>query len=93
MLNDKIKDDPEQRVRVMRRVKLMLDPAGSKIGRDIPLEELANMSEEQKQAYEAEQVMRGFGNKCLRKMLETLVMSAIMTLIMHQTGLLDVAMK
>ena len=53
MLDQKTQDD-EQKVRVMKRVKLMLDPKGQTHGRDLPLEELANMTEEQRQAYEAE---------------------------------------
>ena len=51
------------------------------------------MTDEQKQAYEAEQVMRGFGNKCLRKMLETMLMSAFFMLFMYATGILEHGFK
>ena len=39
-------DDAEQRVRVMRRVKLMLDPYGSAKGRDLPPEDLDTMTDQ-----------------------------------------------
>ena len=45
---DKKCDDPDQRVRVMRRVRLMLDPTGSAKGKEITPEGYANMTEEQK---------------------------------------------
>ena len=77
----------------MKRVKLMLDPKGSTLGRDLPVEELMNMTEEQKQAYQSEQMMRGFGNKCLRKMLETMLMSAFFILFMYMTGILEHGFK
>ena len=51
------------------------------------------MTDEQKQAYEAEQMMRGFGNKCLRKMLETMLMSALFMLAMYATGILEQGFK
>ena len=47
MLDAKI-EDQEQKVRVMRRVRLLLDPTGSAKGRDMPTEDMANMTEEEK---------------------------------------------
>mmetsp|Transcript_8756 Transcript_8756/g.12007 ORF Transcript_8756/g.12007 Transcript_8756/m.12007 type:complete len:114 (+) Transcript_8756:398-739(+) len=81
--------DQAQRVRVMRRVKLMLDPQGSTIGKTMPPDSFDSMTEEQKQAYEAEQVMRGLGHKCMRKGLESLLMAAVMMLVMYYTGFID----
>ena len=75
-------------MRVMKRVKLMLDPSGSKLGRDLPPDGYDNMTQQQKDAHEADQIMRGMGNKCLRKILESLVMSAIIMAFLHQSGLL-----
>ena len=43
---DKKCDDPEQKVRVMRRVRLMLDPTGSAKGKELTPEGYANMTEE-----------------------------------------------
>ena len=38
----------------MKRVKLMLDPNGSSLGRDLPPEYVAKMTEKEKEEYEAE---------------------------------------
>jgi len=32
----------------MKRVKLMLDPDGSTLGKDIPMEDIENMTEEER---------------------------------------------
>ena len=34
-------------------------------------------------------MMRGLGNKCLRKILESLVLAALMMVFMYYTGLID----
>ena len=73
----------------MKRVKLMLDPSGSKLGRDLPPDGYDSMTQQQKDAHEADQIMRGMGNKCLRKILESLVLSAIIMAFLHQSGLLQ----
>ena len=80
---DKKCDDPEQKVRVMRRVRLMLDPTGSAKGKELTPEGYANMTEEQKMQIEADQVMRGLGNKCLRKALESCVFAGILMAILY----------
>ena len=46
-------------MRVMRRVKLMLQPGGSKLGYDLPDEALATMTDQEKQRYEQDLIMRG----------------------------------
>ena len=81
--------DTEQQVRVMRRVKLMLDPNGTAKGRDLPPEALDNMTEDEKMQYESEQLMRGMGNKCVRKVLESMLFSAIIMGVAYQTGYLN----
>ena len=53
MLEARTKDEAQQ-LRVMRRIKLMLDPTGSSRGRDMLPHDFQNMSDEQKQAYESE---------------------------------------
>ena len=73
----------------MRRIKLTLDPQGSSIGKTLPPDNIENMTEEQKKEYEAEQMMRGLGNKCLRKILESLVLAALMMVFMYYTGMID----
>ena len=70
----------------MRRVKLMLDPNGSALGKDLPPEALARMSEEEKKEYEAEEIMRGIGNKCLRKSIESLAMAAFVMVVLYYSG-------
>ncbi len=47
------------------------------------------MTPEQKQEYEADQIMRGMGNKCCRKVCESLVMAAIMMIGLYYSGGLD----
>ena len=71
----------------MRRVKLMLDPDGSAKGHDMPLEEIAKMTEEERARYEGDQMMRQMGNKCLKKMIETAIMAALVTFAMFQLQL------
>ena len=77
----------------MRRVKLMLDPTGSAKGKDLPPGDLDLMNEQQRQEYEAEQIMRGMGNKCLKKALESLLFSAVTCAILYQTGALEYAFR
>ena len=73
----------------MRRVKLMLDPNGTAKGRDLPPEALDRMTDQEKMQYEGEQLMRGMGNKCIRKALESMLMSAIVMGIAYQSGYLN----
>ena len=70
----------------------MLQPGGSKLGYDLPDEALATMTDQEKQRYEQDLIMRGFGNKCLQKFLETMVMAAISMLILYYTGGLEKAL-
>ena len=55
----------------------------------MPAEFLEKMTEEQKKDYENEQIMRGMGNKCLKKACESLCFSAVMMVVLYQTGLLE----
>ena len=77
----------------MRRVKLMLDPNGSAKGQDIPLEDIQNMTEEERARWEGDQMMRSMGNKCLRKLIETAIMAALLTFAMFQFGFMDIVIK
>ena len=85
MLEKKV-DDQDQRKRVMKRVKLLLDPNGSRIGRDLPPEAYDAMTEEQKQQYEHEKMMKGMANKCIWKCVEAAVMTVCMLGLLHFTG-------
>ena len=68
---------------------MLLDPTGSQKGKTLSDEELAGMTEEQQKHYEADQMMRGLGNKCLKKLLESLVLAAAMMVLMYYTGAID----
>ena len=74
----------------MKRVRLMLDPDGSALGKDIPAEDIENMTEEEKKQYESDLIMRGMGNSCLRKFWETMLYAGFLTAFMYYTGLADV---
>ena len=86
---DKRIDDKDQKVRVMRRVKLMLDPTGSAKGRDMPLEDIEKMTDEERGRYEGDQMMRSMGNRCLRKLIETAIMAAVVTCGLYHFGILE----
>ena len=85
--------DKDQKIRVMKRVKLMLDPDGSTLGKDIPMEDIENMTEEERRQYESDLIMRGMGNKCLKKFCETMIYAAVCTSLMYYTGALELMLR
>ena len=73
------------RVKVLARIKLHLDPKGSSEGKRMKFSE-DGVSQDEANFNE---MMDGLGNKCLHKMLESLVMSAIVMTALYLTGSLE----
>ena len=78
-------DDEQLRAKVLMRVKLHLDPHGSREGKRMKFsadgegEEEANFNE----------MMDGLGKKCLGKMAESLLISGLIMLALYLTGSLE----
>ena len=66
-------DDDEVRAKVLLKIKLHFDPTGSKAGKRLKFEE-DGVSKEQADFNE---MMDGLGSKCLTKMVESFVISAL----------------
>ena len=78
-------DDDELRAKVLLRIKLHFDPTGSKAGKRLKFEE-GGVSKEQADFNE---MMDGLGSKCLTKMVESAVLSAIIIGALWWFGTLD----
>ena len=83
-LTKKIEDE-KMRDKVLLRIKLHLDPTGSRLGKSLQFQE-EGMSKEEG---EFNEMMDGLGKKCIRKMLESMVVAAVVVGALFLSGGID----
>ena len=78
-------DDEDLRAKVLMRVKLHLNPQGSREGKRMKFSEGAEGEDEAN----FNEMMDGLGKKCLAKMFESLLISGLLMLALYLTGSLE----
>ena len=81
-------DDEDLRAKVLMRVRNHYDPRGSERGKKLRFSE----DGESKEEADFNEVMDGLGNKCIKKIIESMVLSGVIMAGLYASGQLDGAL-